>query len=99
MLEQPFEIVRVRRQDDRRRSIANGCRGHQRVDPVVALSETAQPPGPTSRRLVGRLKHACGALEHAENAIDLCFAVGQAADVLRCEDHAVDRLRPLFFDA
>src|SRR5580658_3046743 len=74
ILEEPVEIVGVRREDDRRRSIANGCRGDQRIDPGVGLGEVAQSSGATSGRLVGRLEHGCGALKDAEYAIDLRVA-------------------------
>jgi hypothetical protein len=73
-LEEPVEIVGVRREDDRRRSVAKGGRGDQGIDPVVGRSEVAESSGATSGRLVGRLEHCRGALKHAEYAIDLCVA-------------------------
>ena len=59
-LEEPVEIVRVRREDDRRRSVANRGRGDQCIDPVVGLGEVAQSSGATSGRLVGRLHKRFG---------------------------------------
>lgn len=40
-LEQPFEIVGVRRQDDGSRTIADGRSGDQRIDTVIRLGEIA----------------------------------------------------------
>jgi hypothetical protein len=74
LLQQAFEIVRVGRQQDGRRAIADGCRCDQRVDPVVGLRQMAQSAGTTCDRFVGRLQHASCPLEHAENSIHLGVA-------------------------
>jgi hypothetical protein len=54
--------------------------GHQRVDAVIRPRQIPKPTSPPSGRLVGRLKHACGALEHTEHPIHLRIA----SSIARC---------------
>jgi hypothetical protein len=68
-LEQVFEVRWIGRQQNRRRSVADGGRCHQSVDPVIRPREKAQSACSTGGRLVGRQKHARGPFEDAEDSI------------------------------